>query len=119
MADGPYIDVVAVLGRRAGVFARAARGSTLPLGFPALDVIVDDTNPGEPSVWVRGEVLTTFQVDGIVVGRVAGNMTDVDEIRRFPAGAVIDATKFAVMEALSRALGREIESQVIAAGDLG
>ncbi len=112
------VDIAAVLGRRAGILERAARGATAPFGW-TLDVIADTTTPGEPSVWIRGEVLVTLQVDGIVVGRVAGNMTDVDEIGRFPAGAVIDAAKFAVMEALSRVVGREIESAVIASGGVG
>jgi hypothetical protein len=110
------VDAVALLRWRAGVLERAARGSAALLGAPALEVSVDISNSDEPSVWIRNEVLVTFQVDGILVGRISGNMTDVDEIGRFPAGAIIDAAKFAVMEAVSRAISVQIERAVIEGG---
>lgn len=116
--EGP-VDALVVLARRARLFERAVRSAVAPLGGPPLDVVADFTDPLEPSVWIRSEVLASFRVDGIVVGRVAGNMTDVDEVASFPAGAVIDAAKFAVMDALSRLVGREIENAVIAAGSVG
>lgn len=110
-------DAVGLLRRRAGVLERAARRSVALLGAPTIEVSADASNPDEPSVWIRNEVLVTFQIDGIVIGRISGNMTDVDEIGRFPAGAIIDAAKFAVMDTISRAIGVQIERTVIEAGE--
>lgn len=110
------VDALSVLRTRAGTLERAARRSLALLGAPTLEVNTDGSNPDEPSVWIRNDVLVTFQVDGIVVSRISGNMTDVDEIGRFPAGAIIDATKFAVMDTVTRAVGVQIERTVIEAG---
>jgi hypothetical protein len=110
------VDAISVLRKRAGALERAARRSVALLGAPPLEVSADASNPDEPSVWIRNEVLVTFQVDGIVVGRISGNMTDVDEIGRFPAAAIIDAAKFAVMDTVSRAIGVQIERTVIETG---
>lgn len=112
----PSTDAVGLLRRRAGVLERAARRSVALLGAPAIEVSADASNPDEPSVWIRNEVLVTFQIDGIVVGRISGNLTDVDELARFPAGAIIDAAKFAVMDTVTRAIGVQIERSVIEAG---
>lgn len=104
-----------VLRRRAGMLARAARGSLAVLGGPDLEVREDYRDPAAPEVWIRGDVLVVFQVDGIAISRVADNMTDMDEVTSLPAEAVLDAARSAVLDTVSRAVGRKIEHELTGA----
>lgn len=107
--------LAAVLRRRASALARAARGSLAPIGGPDLEVREDYRDPAAPEVWIRGDVLVVFQVDAIAVSRIADNMTDMDEIVNLPAEAVLDATRSAVLDTLCRAVGRQLERDVMGA----
>ncbi|MGY3581366.1 hypothetical protein ACVIGB_000565 [Bradyrhizobium sp. USDA 4341] len=103
------------LRRRARTLARAARGSLLAIGGPDLEVREDYRDPAAPEVWIRGDVLVVFQVDAIAVSRIADNMTDMDEVASHPAEAVLDATRSAVLDTLCRAVGRQLERDVVGA----